>query len=176
MKTIFLAITMIASITAMGQKLYRETKDTVDGGLIFNGIVSLENLAREPTFAWYKKGMEEYVPGEKAMNLLKFYLRQYRMVVFLGTWCDDSHDLIPKLAKVLQISHYPEASLTMYGVDRNKATTGYEHRRYEITNVPTIILFKGDLEAGRITESVKTTIEGDISAIIEKDMAGQELH
>ncbi len=176
MKTIFFTLTMIMSMTAMGQKLYRETRDTVDGGLIFNGIVSLDNLSREPSFTWYKKGVEEYIPEEKAMNLLNFYLRQYRMIVFLGTWCDDSHNLIPKLAKVLKTSHFPDALLTMYGVDRNKATTGYEHRRYEITNVPTIILYKGDLEAGRITESVKTTVEGELAAIIEKDMAGQEMH
>ena len=164
------------SMTAMGQRAYRVTKDTTDGGLIFNGLVTFENLAREPTFTWYQKGVDEYVPAEKPVSLLKFYMRQYQMIVFMGTWCDDSHNLIPKLEKVLKQVGYPDNLVMMYGVDRAKTTIGGEHKKFEITNVPTIILMKGENEAGRITETVKTSVEADLSAIIQSEMAGQEPH
>ena len=176
MKLYLLALSLIINLNSMAQQAYKVTKDSVDGGLIFNGQITFENLDRERSFTWYKKGIEEYQPESKQMDLLRFYLKQYKMVIFLGTWCDDSHNLIPKLKKVLQTLGYPDNLITMYGVDRTKMTFANEQKRYEVTNVPTIILFKDDVETGRITESVKTTIEGDLSAIIQSEMNGHEPH
>ena len=89
------------------------------------------------------------------------------MVVFLGTWCDDSHELIPKLEKVLQLIQYPQSSLTMFGVDRAKTTTTHDEKQYKITLVPTIIVFDKDREIGRITESVQKSIEADLEAMLK---------
>jgi hypothetical protein len=176
MKAIIAAILLMMSVPAMAQRAYSVTKDTVDGGKIFNGIVTFDNLAKEQSFDWFTKGKEDYKPEDKPLGLLKFYLRQYKMIVFMGTWCDDSHNLIPKLAKVLEYASYPSNLLTMYGVDRAKTTVGNEQRNYQITNVPTIILFKDDQEAGRITETVKTSVEADLAAILEQEMAGSRPH
>ena len=93
-------------------------------------------------------------------------MKQYTMVVFLGTWCDDSHYLIPRLERVLQMINYPQSKLTMYGVDRAKTAKNGEEIKYGVTLVPTIILFKDGKEVGRITETVKKTIEEDLASII----------
>jgi thiol-disulfide isomerase/thioredoxin len=162
-------------VQAMAQKTpYKVIKDTTDGQTIFNGRISFEDLGREASFTWLSKGRDEYQPDAKAMKLLQFYLRQYTVVVFLGTWCDDSHNLIPKFEKVMDLLKYPNDMLTMYGVDRDKLTTGGEQKQYSIRNVPTIILFKDSNEAGRITETIKVSVEADMAAIIEADMAGQQ--
>ena len=54
----------------------------------------------------------------------------------------------------------------MYGVDRAKTTRNGDEKKYGITLVPTIILFKDGKEVGRITETVKKSIEEDLATII----------
>ena len=155
------------SIHAQAQtQSYTVSKDSVDGGLIFNGPISFGDLSKEQSFGWFKEGIELYKPYENVEGYLKTYLPEYSMVIFMGTWCDDSHFLIPRLEKVLQTINYPESKITMYGVDRAKTTKNGDEKKYDITLVPTIILFKDGKEAGRITETVKKSIEEDLAEII----------
>ena len=90
------------------------------------------------------------------------------MVVFMGTWCDDSHELIPKLEQLLQMTGFPAASVTMYATDHAKKTKGGEDKQYNITLVPTVIIIANGKEVGRITESVEKSIDADLAAIIRK--------
>jgi len=170
MKTILAGLLMIISMTAMAQKKYDVSKDEKEGGQVFNGPITFTDLDNETSFTWLKTGAEEYNPDEKTLAYLRSTLKNYNMVVFLGTWCDDSHYLVPKLEKLLGMTDYPEAQLTMYGVNRAKTTKGGEEKKYDITFVPTIILLKGGKEVGRIKETVEKSIEWDLVAIIEKDM------
>ena len=63
-------------------------------------------------------------------------------------------------------TNYPLSKVTMYGTDRAKTTKNGEEKKYNITLVPTIIVMKNGKEVGRITETVKKTIEDDLAAII----------
>ncbi len=169
MKRIFAAILILMSVHAMAQQSFDISKDKEDGGLIFNGPITFNDLNKEPSFNWLKSGYSEYKPKPQVLRYLNENLKNYSMVVFLGTWCDDSHTLVPKLEKVLDLVGVTPAGLTMYGVDREKHTKGGEYKTYDITLVPTIILLRDNKEVGRITESVQTTVEEDLVAIIRKD-------
>ena len=79
------------------------------------------------------------------------------------------HYLVPKLEKVLEKANYPMSMLTMYGVDREKTTRKGDQAKYNITLVPTIMLFKDGKEIGRITESAAKSVEEDLAAMIVKD-------
>jgi hypothetical protein len=163
------ALLIIISMTALAQKSgYKVSKDTITGGLIFDGRITFNDLNNEKSFDWLKSGEEDYTPDPAQIAYLKHRLPDYNMVVFMGTWCDDSHYLIPKLEKVLQLASYPMQQYTMYGVDRDKKTQTLAHETYNITLVPTIILLSGDQEVGRITESVNTSIEADLLNLIRK--------
>ena len=155
---------------------YDVSKDEKNGELVYNGLITFDDLNKEPTFTWLKSGNDEYKPEETAANYLRTHLKDYSIVVFLGTWCDDSHYLIPKFEKVLQMIEYPLSQISMYGADRAKTTKNGEHKKYNITLVPTIILFKGEKEAGRITETTQKSIEADLVAIIKADPASPQSH
>jgi thiol-disulfide isomerase/thioredoxin len=177
MKKILALFLLMISVNAIAQnKAYTESKDTEGDGLIYNGRLSFNDLDKEASFTWLKTGREEYRPDAKAVDYLRMYVNAYKIVVFLGTWCDDSHDLIPKLEKVLSLLNYPQSQLVMYGVDRAKTTNGGEQKTYAVKFVPTIILYQGDREIGRITESVNKSIEADLAAIIKKDKDSQPQH
>jgi len=168
MRKIFVAILILVSINALAQNTpYNISKDPKNDELTFNGPINFNDLEKESSFTWLKSGTDEYRPDEQLVNVLKRQLHDYTMVVFLGTWCDDSHYLIPKLEKILQITGYPSTRLTMFGVNREKTTKGGEEKKYNITLVPTIILFNNDgKEMGRITESVQKSIEADLCAML----------
>lgn len=171
MKKILTAIILIIGMNVSAQtKAYDVSKDAKNSELVFNGPVTFDDLNKEPSFNWLKTGHDEYKPDLKTEGFLKDRLKDYAIVVFLGTWCDDSHYLIPKLKKVLDVCGYPLTQVTMYGADREKTTKNGEHKKYGITLVPTVILYKGEKEVGRITESAQKSVENDLALMVESDI------
>lgn len=164
---------MITGIQAGAQNAYDISTDEKTGQLIFRGPLSFDDLRQEPKFSWFDENLTGYTPEYHDMRYLADNLPQYSLVVFMGTWCDDSHYLIPKLYSLLNKMHFPVPRLTMYGVDRDKNALGAERERYNITKVPTIILFRDNKEAGRITESVIKSLESDLAGIIRQDIMDQ---
>jgi len=153
---------------------YEVLKDPKNGQKVYRGIFSFKDLQKEPEFSWLQKGMDDYHPDDKAMKYLNEHLRAYDIRVFLGTWCEDSHDLIPRFYKVLQgIGFMPMNNLVL-GLDRDKTTKDlymYQVKDSRITLLPTIILINSaGKEAGRITETADKTIEEDLVRIIKKDV------
>ena len=167
---ILLLILLFISMETNAQNTpFTISKDTVHEGLIYNGTVTFDNLEQEKTFEWLREGFKEYSPEGKALNYLQFYLKNYSLILFLGTWCDDSHYLVPRLEKVLKLIQYPLDELMMYAVDRTKVTKDGANKIYNLVKVPTLIVLKNGKEVGRITENVSNSVEADLAAIVAKD-------
>lgn len=167
MYKLLIALLLMINISADAQtKAYDTSRDVKNGQMVFNGPITFSDLFTETSFSWLQSGIDEYKPVADAMAVLQSRLKEYTIVVFIGTWCDDSHYLLPKLVKVLQQAGYLLTDVTMYGADREKTTKNGEQKQYNITLVPTIILFKDGKEAGRITESALKSVEEDLVKII----------
>lgn len=178
MKKFFAAVALMMSTTAFAQvpgtSDYDVSKDAENGAVVFKGQLTFDDLNKETTFGWMKSGSEKYTPDSNAIKYLKKHLGGYEIVVLLGTWCEDSQNLIPKLHKVLQASGYPVSKVTLYGVDRAKTAKYVEHKLYKLDRVPTIILYNNHNETGRIVETVKKNIETDLVQIIYKEVEAEE--
>ncbi len=167
MYKLLLALLLMINISAGAQtKTYDTTRDVKNGQMVFNGPITFNDLFTETSFNWLQSGIDEYKPVADAMAVLQSRLKEYTIVVFIGTWCDDSHYLLPKFTKVLQQVGYPLTGVTMFGTDREKKTKNGEQKQYNISLVPTIILLKDGKEAGRITESALKSVEEDLAKII----------
>lgn len=153
---------------AHAQDFVRE-KDRKTGKVLLHGLITLADLEDEATFSWLGKGMQQYQPKKDVIEGLRKCNSPYKFVVFLGTWCEDSRILIPQLFKVFQLAGIDLNAVEMYGVNRNKEALNIEHKLYNITRVPTIIVMHQFREVGRITEVVNQSIEEDLLAIMEKD-------
>ncbi len=171
MHRLLLLAAFLFSTTAMAQSLpasdFDRSKDPENGAVVFKGAVTLADLQKEPSFAWLATGMKAYTPQADAVQYLKTHLPGYELVVLMGTWCDDSQQQLPRLFKTLQAAGYPAEQVTMFGVDRAKEAKNVERRIYNVERVPTIILYKDHQEVGRIVEAPKTSIEGDLEAMIK---------
>jgi thiol-disulfide isomerase/thioredoxin len=168
MRTILTAAALMIAFNSFAQKAFDTATDYKNGSLVLKGQVTFDDLLQEKSFGWMQAA-NSYKPNARAMDFLKQNLSGYRIIVFMGTWCSDSHELIPRLYKVLTAANFPMGELTMYGVDRTKATKDGANSQFQITAVPTIILLRNGKEAGRITETVRKTVEKDLVKIIERD-------
>lgn len=170
MKKIILLVALILGSTGM----YAQNHSDFDiiasedkNEIIYKGQCTFEDIEKVPAFQLSQKAAA-YQPDNTVLKVLQTDLRNYQLIIFLGTWCEDSHYLVPQLYKVLQASGYPSDMLTLYAADRSKKTKNHEEATFAITNVPTIILMQNGQERGRITETVKKSIEQDLLDIIRK--------
>jgi thiol-disulfide isomerase/thioredoxin len=122
------------------------------GEKTFKGIISRDILTSDTSFRWYKEGLAGYSPDANAMAALKKYRDSLQFIVFMGTWCEDSHFVIPKFYYLVDASGFPLDHVTLIGVDRSKKTLSHLTEALGIINVPTIIVMKNGKELGRVVE------------------------
>jgi thiol-disulfide isomerase/thioredoxin len=153
MKKIFISVLIlfISAIAALGQNQY-ETLPDKDEGKIFKGIISRELLERDTSFKWYAENLKGYTPNSNAIAALKQYNDSIQFIVFMGTWCEDSHFIIPKFFTLLDASGFSKDKVSLIGTDRSKKTLSHLAEALGIINVPTIIVMKNGKEAGRVVE------------------------
>lgn len=151
----------------MAQSFEKRLGNTPDE-LIYQGKVTFADLNKESAFKWFAEGYGNYKPNAEEITFLKNELKQFDMVVLMGTWCEDSHNMIPKLYRVLRDTDFPLNKFVMYGLDRNKIGLHHEEEQYKVTSVPTVILYSAGQEAGRITELVQKSVEADLANIIRE--------
>lgn len=149
-KGLFLFIVVIAVRTAgFAQGQYEVLKDN-DGGKILKGIISRDILARDTSFNWYTQNLKAY-NGSYAANFGK-HKDSIQLVIFLGTWCEDSQVIIPKLFPFFDAAGFSNDRVTLIGVDRNKKSISHITDAFNVINVPTVIVMKEGKELGRVVE------------------------
>ena len=77
---------------------------------------------------------------------------KFQIVVFFGTWCEDSQNLLPVFFRLVDKSAYPAANITLIGTERGKMTLNSIRTAFNITNTPTFIVMKDGKEIGRVVE------------------------
>jgi hypothetical protein len=68
--------------------------------------------------------------------------------------------------KVLDAWQFPDAKVTFIGVDDAKQSPVGEYVNLDIKRVPTFIIYKNNIEAGRIIENPTTSLEQDMVNIL----------
>lgn len=171
MRILLIGIALLMSLNIYAQKNFEESKDKENGSIVYKGKLTYRDL--EYGFDWFRTGYSEYKPDSAAQAYLQEHLKNYHLVIFMGTWCDDSKKIIPGLYKLFINIFYTGDKYEAYGVDRAKTTLKGEHKTYDLKFVPTIIVLDGNKEIGRIVENVNKSIESDLAAIIKAYKAGK---
>jgi len=115
LKQVFLLMivaTTLMPAEARSQYLVRDSS----GVKIFNGLLSKANLEQEPSFAWMRNNISWYKPNADAVKHLMRLKGKVHLIVFGGTWCEDSQIIMPQLFKLMDAAAFPETSLTIIGV------------------------------------------------------------
>jgi thiol-disulfide isomerase/thioredoxin len=150
MKKIFLALLISCSIGnafSQGYEVIREGNNH-----ILKGFISRDLLEKDTTYKWYASSRNGYTPNAEALTALTKDRDSIQLLVFMGTWCGDSHFIIPKFYSLTDAAGFSQDRITLLGVDRRKKTISHLTEALEVKNVPTIIVMKNGKELGRVVE------------------------
>lgn len=171
---LFVMVFLFSAHVLVAQDFVREA-DKITGKPILRGKITFQNIMKESTNTWFDEGVQAYLPNPTAIEELSNVWKEYRFVIFAGTWCSDTWDMLPKFYKTMLEANISPYSIEMYGVNRAKQSLQEEHKFYKIESVPTIIVMHQKREVGRITESVTASVEEDLAVMMAKDMRELEI-
>jgi hypothetical protein len=134
------------------------------------GYFNPSQLAHEPHSSWYIKGYDDYQFNTEAINkLLELNKDGITIKIVMGTWCPDSRREVPRFMRVLDLWQFPVSMVTFIGVDNAKLSPVGEYNSLAIQWVPTFIIYRNNIELGRIIENPKTSLEQDMVNILTRN-------
>lgn len=134
------------------------------------GYFNPAQLTLEPYSSWYVRGYDDYQFNTDGINkLMEISKDGITMKIVMGTWCSDSRREVPRFMRILDIWKFPVQMVTFIGVDNAKLSPGGESDKLDIQRVPTFIIYKNNIEAGRIIENPVTSLEQDMVNILTRN-------
>ncbi len=136
---------------------------------VLKGILSRSLIENDTSFAWFKENMQYGRVDETAAAIFRQKSGQFSILVFGGTWCHDTENLLPKFYRLVDRSGIPANLVTLIGVDRQKKTLHNLQIKWNVTHTPTFIIVKNGKEFGRVVEYGTTgDIEKELGEIVAR--------
>lgn len=134
------------------------------------GYFTKERLLSPPHSEWYNNAFENYQYNiEAADKLNEISTDDLTIKIVMGSWCPDSRREVPRFMRIMDLWKFPVENITFIGVDDLKLSPVGEYENLNIQRVPTFIIYKNNIEAGRIIENPLTSLEQDILNILKTD-------
>ncbi len=135
------------------------------------GPVTRADLRTPPYSEWFEGQYARYQPAASTMESLRPRLAGVSVEAYFGTWCGDSRRQIPRLMRLLDDGGFDESRLRLIALsDRPmefKQAPGRPELSRKVHRTPTIVVLREGAEVGRIVETPRTSLEGDLLAILE---------
>jgi len=139
-----------------------------NGDPILLGEVNSAGLEAAPYGDWFQPAYQAYQVDKTALANTK--LEGVELLVFVGTWCEDSQRELPHFYKILDHLGFPKKRLRVIALDnhpdRRKTSPDGAEKGWNIEYVPTFILLKNGQELGRIVETPMVSLEKDMVGIL----------
>ena len=139
---------------------------TIEEETMLHGIVDRDGFKLPKYTQWFDSTYQAYIPNKETLEHIKPLMNNVHLRIYIATWCSDSRRDIPALFRILDDISFDTNSLEIIALNRSKESPGGEEKGYDIEYVPTTILYKEQLEIGRIIEFPNLTLEEDILAIV----------
>ncbi|WEK37291.1 MAG: thioredoxin family protein [Candidatus Pseudobacter hemicellulosilyticus] len=149
-----ICFTLLFSMKGIAQTTYEVTGQ--GDQKILKGFITRDLIAQDTAFKWYQQNQAGYTAPAATVTALKEKAPQVQWLVFGGTWCGDTRNILPKFFSILEAAGIQQDHVTLVGVDHSKKAFGHLTEALNITNVPTIIVLKDGKEIGRTIEYGKT--------------------
>ncbi len=132
------------------------------------GYFNFNQITSQPHSEWFFKEYDNYQINNEYLNkLLETDNDSISIKIVLGTWCPDSRREVPRFMRITDLWQFPAAKINFIGVDNAKLSPVGEYESLDIQRVPTFIIYKNNIESGRIIETPKTSLEQDLVNILK---------
>ena len=149
--SLFLFLLTNQKLSAQTIQPYETTIDS-SNTKILKGLISRTIIESDTSFKWFKQNMQLGQANANAVEAFKQNGSKFQMIIFVGTWCEDTQNLLPVFYRLVNKSGYDENNITLVAVDREKTTLDNLHKAFSIADVPTFIVMKDGKEVGRVVE------------------------
>jgi len=140
-------------------------------GTILLGVVTRAEV-EEAMPGWVSEAMAAEPDLEAAERVVQA-AGGAEVVVYLGTWCDDTRRELARLWWALDSLGMPGLpQLTYVAVDRSMTEPADQVAGVDLIRVPTIVVKRGGSELGRIVEESPHGIEIDLLALLTGEVSG----
>ena len=136
-----------------------------EGNEILVGSITYAQMTQY-TEAWFDKEYDFYRINEERLAQIKPLLKDKRVVLIMGTWCEDSQREVPGMMKILNQAGYNTAEMEIIAIDEDKRTKEGLEKAYNLAYIPALIFFEGEKEMNRIVEFPMSSLEQDILDIL----------
>jgi len=115
------------------------------------GEQEFSNLTNNKECLWLNQPVATLDPELKE-QLRIMHPEKYRYKVYLGCWSSDSRKLIPEFEAIRAEFSIPSSHIRYFSLDIDKKSPAATEQSDKIEYVPTIIVYDGDKEIGRVIE------------------------
>ncbi len=117
--------------------------------------------------AVFAKQYQRVDVSQADVQLIKSIEQPIHIVALFGEWCHDSKREIPYLKRLVDEANNSNVTLELIGISTDKQQPAADIAKYGLRYTPTMVVLKEGQEIGRIIERPKTTLAGDIIAMLE---------
>ncbi len=171
MKSIICTLVLAISFSAaFSQAQYEVSDDPKHPGVkVLKGIINKDIIKNDTSFKWYEESRKIYQRPDTAIVGTFARNKDVSFVIFGGTWCEDTHFILPKFFMLQEKAGIADDHIALFGVNRDKQTIGNIASAMKVVNVPTIIVMKNGKEIGRVVEYGNTGYwDRELAEIINK--------
>jgi thiol-disulfide isomerase/thioredoxin len=168
-----LVIALIVSMFSCSSKsIPQQPKYTVVADtetVVMKGVLTRNILEKEKALTWMTENRKYGSADAGAVKIFSQQKDLFTVLIFGGTWCHDSQNILPVFYRLVDKSGFPDNRITLVGVDRQKTAPHNWHTTWNITMVPTFIILQNGKEMGRVVEYGKTgNVEKELADIVAK--------
>ena len=147
-----LSLLLISTFTKAQLHSFEVSTDAENGSKVLKGLLARTDIQNDTSFKWFNDNIKLGQANAAAVEAFKNHTHNIQLIVFGGTWCEDTHNLLPVFYRLIDKSGFPDSSITLIGVDRAKTTFYNLHKVFNATKAPTFIVMKDGNEVGRVEE------------------------
>jgi thiol-disulfide isomerase/thioredoxin len=161
--TLGLFFSLTNAFSQAATNLYEIVPDSAEKKYL-KGFISKDQITHDVDFGWYQQNLKYAKPNKEYVEIIKPRAYDFQIMIFLGTWCHDSQQILPKYFALLEAAEFPDHRMTLIACDRQKVAPANINRPLNVNNVPTLIVLKDGKEVGRI-------VEFGASGLVDKELA-----
>ncbi len=150
------------------QKINMKMIDIKSNKEILNGKCNLKGLKNGEFGKIFKIEYNNYIPDNEIIALLQPKMMDISFEIILGTWCGDSKEQLPRFVRILDAIKYKTKNIPLLCLDRSFKAEDFDKEKRNIQKIPTFIIYRNNIEIGRIVETPLQTLEKDLLEILVK--------
>lgn len=169
MKRLILGFFMLLYIGTQAQELNKIIVDPDLNREILVGWVDRDGTASQDFLGDEQLKYDAYSADAESVTFLKNAFQSdesLSILVVFATWCGDSKAHVPDFFRVADLAQIK--NVKYLAVNRKKMAGEIDMSTMDIQLVPSFIVYKGDVEIGRIIESPDYSLEHDLVSILKK--------